>query len=55
MDGCVSPGMKIVAAHSQETYQVNDIGVMYPEPVSTEALYAGQVGFLVSGMRNVKV
>ena len=27
---------------------------MYPEPTPTNALYAGQVGYLITGMKTVK-
>ena len=54
IDGKLKKGDRITAAHSQESYEVLDIGLMYPEPTSTNALYTGQVGYLISGMKTVK-
>ncbi|KKP24687.1 MAG: Membrane GTPase LepA [candidate division TM6 bacterium GW2011_GWF2_28_16] len=54
IDGKISKGDKIMSAHSGLEYEVLDIGLMYPEPVATGALFTGQVGFLISGMKTVK-
>ncbi len=54
VDGCVKKGDKITAAHTGQTYEVLDIGLMYPNPVSTDGLNTGQVGFIITGMKNVK-
>ncbi|XP_071499367.1 translation factor Guf1, mitochondrial-like [Diadema antillarum] len=53
-DGIIRKGDKVTSAHSGKTYEVHDLGVMHPEPVSTEELYAGQVGYVVPGMHNIK-
>ncbi len=54
IDGFVKKGDNIVSAYSGQSYEVLDIGLMYPDPTSTKALYTGQVGFLISGMKTVK-
>lgn len=54
IDGSIKKGDIITAAHAGQSYEVLDIGLMYPEPYSTGALYTGQVGFLISGMKTVK-
>ncbi len=54
IDGSIKKGDVIVSAHSGEEYEVLDIGLMYPEPHQTGALYTGQVGYLISGMKTVK-
>jgi len=33
---------------------VPQIGVMHPECVSTGALYAGQVGYIITGMKSTR-
>ncbi|OLY83711.1 Translation factor guf1, mitochondrial [Smittium mucronatum] len=38
VDGCVKRGDKIVSAHTGEKYEVNQVGIMYPEMKKTEAL-----------------
>uniref|UniRef100_A0A287D7W1 GTP binding elongation factor GUF1 n=1 Tax=Ictidomys tridecemlineatus TaxID=43179 RepID=A0A287D7W1_ICTTR len=52
-DGVVSKGDKIVSAHNQKTYEVNEVGVLNPNEKSTHKLYAGQVGYLIAGMKDV--
>ncbi|XP_021118054.1 translation factor GUF1, mitochondrial isoform X4 [Heterocephalus glaber] len=52
-DGVVSKGDKIVSAHTQKTYEVNEVGVLNPNEQPTLKLYAGQVGYLIAGMKDV--
>jgi len=54
IDGKVKKGDKIIAAQTQLSYEVLDIGIMYPNPTPTGTLYTGQVGYLIAGMRTVK-
>lgn len=53
-DGSIKKGDKVTLAQANATYEVLDIGVMNPEPTSTDILYAGQVGYLVTGIKNIK-
>ncbi|XP_051715935.1 translation factor Guf1, mitochondrial [Ctenopharyngodon idella] len=52
--GRVSRGDKIVSAHMGKSYEVNELGVLRPDQHPTETLYAGQVGYVISGMKEVK-
>ncbi|XP_057628551.1 translation factor GUF1, mitochondrial isoform X2 [Chionomys nivalis] len=52
-DGVISKGDKIVSAHTKKTYEVNEVGVLNPNEQPTHKLYAGQVGFLIAGMKDV--
>lgn len=54
IDGAVKKGDKITSAHSDRQYEVLDIGIMYPHPVSTGELTTGHVGYIVAGMKTVK-
>jgi len=54
VDGSVKKGEKIVSIHTGQSYEVLDVGLMYPEPFATNALYTGQVGYLICGMKTVK-
>lgn len=54
IDGSIKKGDNITAAHAGLSYEVLDIGLMYPEPHPTGALYTGQVGYLIAGMKTVK-
>ena len=53
-DGVITKGDKITFAHSKRSYEVLEVGLMYPDPTPTEALYAGQVGYIITGMKTVK-
>ncbi len=37
-----------------ESYEVLELGLMYPNETPLDALYAGQVGFLITGMKTVQ-
>jgi translation factor GUF1, mitochondrial len=54
IDGHIKKGDKITAAHTDQNYEVLEIGIMYPNPKQTNALYTGQVGYLIAGMKTVK-
>ncbi len=53
-DGEIKKGDKVHLAQADISYDVLEIGLMYPEPTPTGALYAGQVGYLITGMKTVK-
>lgn len=45
----------IITTHaSGQSYEILEIGVMYPDQVSTDVLYSGQVGYIIAGMKTVK-
>ena len=46
--------MSLRLAQTNVTYEVLEVGLMYPEPTIQDALYAGQVGYLITGMKTVK-
>lgn len=52
VDGSVRKGQKIISAHTKLKYEVKDIGIMYPDRLSTSGLRAGQVGYIVPSMKN---
>jgi elongation factor 4 len=53
-DGMISKGDMITLAHTAQSYEVLELGLMYPNETPMEALYAGQVGYLIAGMKTVK-
>ncbi len=53
-DGAIEKGQMITLAHTGKEYEVLEIGLMYPEQQATQALYAGQVGYVITGMKTVK-
>jgi len=53
-DGQISKGDRITLAQAGRDYEVLEIGLMYPGQTPTDTLYAGQVGYLVAGMKTVQ-
>jgi elongation factor 4 len=51
VDGTVKKGQRIFSPHTERKYEVKDVGIMYPERVSIDVLRAGQVGYIVCGMK----
>ncbi|KAM9741818.1 translation factor GUF1, mitochondrial isoform 6-T6 [Menidia menidia] len=52
--GSVKKGDKIVSTHIGKTYEVNELGLLQPEEHPTQRLFAGQVGYMIAGMKDVK-
>ncbi len=52
-NGVVKKGDFVTLAQSNKSYEVLEIGLMYPDQTPTDALYAGQVGYVVTGMKTV--
>ena len=53
-DGIIKKGDMISLAQARTSYDVLEVGLMYPEPTPMKALYPGQVGYLITGMKSVK-
>lgn len=53
-DGILRKGEQITLAQTGASYEILEIGLMYPNETPTNILYAGQVGYIVSGMKTVK-
>uniref|UniRef100_A0AAX7VR01 Tr-type G domain-containing protein n=1 Tax=Astatotilapia calliptera TaxID=8154 RepID=A0AAX7VR01_ASTCA len=52
--GWVKKGDKIVSAHLGKAYEVNELGLLRPDEHPTQKLFAGQVGYIIAGMKDVK-
>jgi GTP-binding protein LepA len=50
-DGQILRGDRLLALSSDLKYEVLDVGVMFPDPISTDGLFAGQVGYVILGMK----
>lgn len=53
-DGAVRKGDTVVSHHTGKRYEVLDLGVNSPEPVSTPILRKGQVGWLITNMKDTE-
>tara|TARA_B110000977_G_scaffold56500_1_gene76777 strand:+ start:8296 stop:10311 length:2016 start_codon:yes stop_codon:yes gene_type:complete len=54
VDGAVKVGDKITSHFTNQTTEVLELGFMTPEPLKTNLLTAGHVGYLITGNRDVK-
>lgn len=52
-DGCLKPKQKIESMSTGRTYQVDKLGVFTPKREDRAELSAGQVGFLISGIKDI--
>jgi|TARA_B110000977_G_scaffold61288_1_gene83213 GTP-binding protein LepA len=52
-DGCIRPKQKIVAMSTGRNYQVEKIGVFTPKREERGSLSAGQVGFVICGIKDI--
>ena len=53
-DGILKKGEQITLAQTGLNYEILEIGLMYPGETQTGELYAGQVGYIITGMKTVK-
>ena len=54
VDGVLRPGMKIKMMSDNKKYEISQLGVFTPAPVSVMELTAGEVGFIVAGIKTVR-
>jgi GTP-binding protein LepA len=52
-DGCLKPKQKIVSMSTGRTYQVEKLGVFTPKRAERSELSAGEVGFLICGIKDI--
>ena len=53
-DGILKKGDNIHLIQTNTHYEILEIGLMYPSETPMKALYAGQVGYIITGMKTVK-
>jgi GTP-binding protein LepA len=53
-DGSITMGDAVTFAQTGQKYEVLEVGLMFPDRVPVPTLYAGQVGYLVAGLKNVR-
>ncbi len=52
--GNIKKGDAISLAQTERNYEVLEVGLMYPDIKPMHALFAGQVGYLIAGMKTVQ-
>ncbi|WZL74619.1 translation elongation factor 4 [Clostridiaceae bacterium 35-E11] len=53
-EGTVKPGDKILMMATGKKFEVNEVGIFVPGPVSVNELSAGDVGYITASVKNVK-
>lgn len=53
IDGLLRPGDEIELISSGATYEVEEIGYLTPKPVKVGILNAGEVGYVIAGIKNL--
>ena len=53
-DGVIRKGDRISLSQAGTDYEVLELGLMYPDETPMESLYAGQVGYIICGMKTVQ-
>ncbi|VDN56355.1 unnamed protein product [Dracunculus medinensis] len=53
-EGSVTRGQKISSFLNKKEYEVHEVGIMHPNMLPVESLYAGQIGYIVTRMTSVK-
>lgn len=53
-DGSMSPGMRIQFMSSGATFEVSRVGIFTPQMRDTGELRAGEVGYVIAGIRDVR-
>jgi GTP-binding protein LepA len=54
VDGRLSPRERIAMMSTRATHELLEIGVISPEPAPSQGLAAGEVGYLITGVKDVR-
>ena len=54
IDGHLSPRERILMMSTRATHELLEIGVISPEPVPSQGLGVGEVGYLITGVKDVR-
>ncbi|MBT1675624.1 translation elongation factor 4 [Curtobacterium aurantiacum] len=54
IDGTISPREKVQMMSTKSTHEILEIGVSSPEPKPTRGLSVGEVGYLITGVKDVR-
>ena len=54
VDGSLAPREKIAMMSTQATHELLEIGVSSPEPTPSQGLGVGEVGYLITGVKDVR-
>jgi len=54
VDGRLAPREKVTMMSTKTDHELQEIGVSSPEPTATKGLAAGEVGYLITGVKDVR-
>ncbi|MBO9040489.1 MULTISPECIES: translation elongation factor 4 [Curtobacterium] len=54
IDGTIAPREKVQMMSTKSTHEILEIGVSSPEPKPTKGLSVGEVGYLITGVKDVR-
>jgi GTP-binding protein LepA len=54
IDGSIKPREKVQMMSTKSTHEILEIGVSNPEPTPTKGLSVGEVGYLITGVKDVR-
>jgi len=54
IDGTINPREKVQMMSTRSTHEILEIGVSSPEPKPTKGLSVGEVGYLITGVKDVR-
>ena len=55
IDGSIAPREKVQMMSTKSTHEILEIGVSSPEPSPTKGLSVGEVGYLITGVKDVRL
>ena len=53
-NGCIKKGYKVLVKSTGRIHQVDSVGVFNPKHTATENLKAGEVGFIIAGIKDIQ-
>ena len=53
-DGSIRKGDRIMSAHTKQSHEITNLGILYPNPTPTANLSAGQVGFVTLNIKSTR-
>jgi GTP-binding protein LepA len=55
IDGHISPRERIQMMSTKATHELLEVGIISPEPIPTRGLGVGEVGYLITGVKDVRL
>ncbi|AZO94996.1 elongation factor 4 [Iocasia frigidifontis] len=53
-DGSIKPGQRVKMMSNNREYEVDELGIFIPDMKKTASLEAGEVGYIIAGVKDVK-